>query len=131
MKTMKSSNHILHKYQRSISYCIPNIGKIKKRILSEITASVVIYLQNHPNADLLEIERQFGSAQQIASSYVDGIPTSELLYALKIRRKILAIVLLCATAIIIIWTIAIIMLLLVGMADELGWVIEAPPIIIE
>lgn len=65
--------------------------------------SVLDYASKNPDADYSEIAARFGSPQQIASSYVDEMETEELLWNLKIRKKIVRIVAIIAALVVVLW----------------------------
>ena len=83
---MKELKH----YYRQVSAWLPCGGRLKKQLMSSITATVDGYLAEHPEADFAALQAHFGSPQQIASAFVDEMETEELLNALRIRRKSLA-----------------------------------------
>lgn len=86
---MKSRDAALKRYYRTIRSYLPCSHKLKNRILDEIQNSVNGYLEDHPDAGISEIEARFGEPKNIAAAYVDDMDTSELLYALRVRRRII------------------------------------------
>lgn len=85
MKTRKCS---LRRYYFTIRSYLPCSHKMKKRILDEIRANILRYLEEHPDTDFGQIEARFGKPKDIAAAYVDDMNTAELLHILRIRRRI-------------------------------------------
>lgn len=97
----------LKKYYRAIKRELLCPGDTKARICKDIENDINAYLQENPGADFAAIEEHFGSPQQIAATYVEEMPTPELLKKLKIRKRIIAAVCIAVVAAISIWAIAI------------------------
>lgn len=76
--------------------------------------SVRDYASKNPEADYSEITARFGTPQQIASSYVDEMETTDLIQELRVRKKIVGIVALIAVIIVALW----INLVVVSYADH-------------
>ena len=119
----------LKAYYRQVATWLPCGGRLKKQLMARITATVDGYLAEHPEADFAALQTRFGTPRQIASAFVDEMETDELLNALRTRRKIVKIVLICAAAIIAIWAIAVLSLWIIGLENTLGYVVVHPPII--
>lgn len=122
MKELKS-------YYRQIKGWLPCGGRLKKNMMSCITATVEDYIASHPDADFAALQAHFGSPQQIATAFVDEMDTQELLHALRIRRRILFSVVYGVGAAVAIWAIVMLILLLVGLVSELGYVVVTGPFI--
>lgn len=118
----------LKAYYRQVATWLPCGGRLKKQLMGSITATVDGYLADHPEADVAALQAHFGTPQQIASAFVDEMETEELLNALRTRRKIIKICLICAAAIIAIWAIAVLSLWIIGLDNTLGHVATHPPI---
>ena len=120
MKELKS-------YYRQVATWLPCGGRLKKQLMNSITATVDGYLAEHPEADFAALQARFGTPQQIASAFVDEMETDELLNALRVRRRIVKIVLLCAAAAVAIWAIAVLSLWIIGIIDTTGYGILSKP----
>lgn len=79
----------LRRYYRQIRGGLPCAGKMKASLLSQIQESVEAYAQEHPEADFAQLQRHFGSPEEIAAAYVRNADTVELLRILRIRKKVL------------------------------------------
>lgn len=121
---MKELKH----YYRQVSAWLPCGGRLKKQLMSSITATVDGYLAEHPEADFAALQAHFGSPQQIASAFVDEMETEELLNALRIRRKIVSIIFGCIIAILAIWAIFMLILCISGLIATFGHVKVIGPI---
>ena len=93
----------LNRYYRSIRSWLP-CGKAQRaQILCSVKDNVAAYLEDHPDADFLQIQAHFGSPQQIAAALVEGMDTPSLLTALRNRRRVLNTVIAGLAAALIIW----------------------------
>lgn len=108
MKELKS-------YYRQVATWLPCGGKLKKQLMANITTTIEGYRAEHPEADFSALQAHFGTPRQIAAAFVDEMETDELLNALKIRRKIMAIVTIIAITMVMLWASA----LTIALADEL------------
>lgn len=86
---MSVSKRELRKYLRQIKAELLCPCKERNRILGDLKESISGYLDEHPEATIESVRAFFGSAQQIAASYVEELPTPELMQKLKLRRNIL------------------------------------------
>lgn len=93
----------IQRYCRRVSSWLPCCRKEKKEILEKIRISIADYRDQNPGADFPAIEAHFGTPQAIAASYVDMMDTAELLRKLRIRRRIIAIVLILTAIILVTW----------------------------
>lgn len=100
---MKSRDAALKRYYRTIRSYLPCSRKLKNRILDEIQNSVNGYLEDHPDANISEIETRFGEPKNIAAAYVDDMDTPELLGALRIRKRIITRIVTGVIAALIMW----------------------------
>lgn len=92
---MKTREKRIKKYCQSISrelYCPP---ATKKRILAAIKENIAAYLEENPDAVFEDIQKHFGTPQQIAVSYIGEMEMPELVRKLNVRRSILTV--LCVT----------------------------------
>ena len=80
-------------YYRQIAGWLPCGGTCKKKIMERIRVNVEGYLSESPDADLEEIQKRFGEPREIAAAYVSDMDTGELLRALRVRRRVLAVAL--------------------------------------
>lgn len=81
-------NAALWRYFQSIRSWLPCGYKQKQEILTQVKESIFAFLDDHPDADMTAIEKQFGSPRQIAAAYVDDMDTPALLNALRQRKRI-------------------------------------------
>ena len=100
---MNSRNSMLRHYYQTICSYLPCSGKLKKQILTEIRTNISKYLEEFPEAEFSQIEVRFGTPKSIAAAYVDDMDTQELLHALRIRRKITAILIAAVLVILAMW----------------------------
>lgn len=61
------------------------------------------YLEEYPLSDIAQVQAHFGSPQQIASGYVEALNSAEMLYALKIRKRVLITVGAVALTMLLLW----------------------------
>lgn len=121
----------LKQYYRQIGSWLPCGGRLKRRMMASITANIEGYLTEHSQMDFAALQNHFGTPQQIAAAYVEDMDTSELLSAIHNRRKILLSVVYGVTAIVAIWAVVMLILLVIGLGDELGYFVIDGPIIID
>lgn len=98
----------LKRYYRSINQELPCSRKMKKQIMQRIQDSVTLFLEQNPNADFNAVQAHFGTAQEIASSYVDTQDAPALLQKMCIKKKALAIVAGVLTAALLVWVAAVV-----------------------
>lgn len=94
----------VRKYCRRVKSYLPCSCKQKRQILSELRRRVEETLAEQPTASLEEV---FGTPQQVAASYVDEMSTTELLAALRLRRRVAAILTIGVVAVAVIWAAAV------------------------
>lgn len=119
---MKERNMQLKRYYRSIRSWLPCSRRLKKKVLDGIQGNISAYLEENPAADLASIEQRFGKPQQIAGACVEEMGSQELMRDLRVRRKIVSIVMACATAVIIIWTAFVTIALIDNVNAENGYI---------
>lgn len=93
----------IRKYYRQTAGWLPCGGACKRKIMDRIRANVNGYLEQHPDADMEEIEARFGAPREIAAAYVSDMDTGELLVALRVRRRILAAVMAAVMFVVVSW----------------------------
>lgn len=86
---MRVTNRELKKYLRQIKTELLCPTKEQNRIMGDLKENITGYLEKHPEATIASVQAYFGSPQQIAASYVEELPTPELIQKLKLRRCIL------------------------------------------
>ncbi len=104
----------LKNYYRDIRHCLPGSGKLKKQIMCNIQQSVNAYLEEKPLADFEEVQRHFGTAQQIAAAYVEELDTSEVMKKLRIRKTVVGVVCAAVALALLLWGIALVTALIDG-----------------
>lgn len=119
----------LKKYYRQIKDWLPCGGPLKRKLMGNITATIEGYIAEHPQADFTDLQTHFGTPQQIATAFVDEMDTQELLHSLRIRRRILRTVFFGIAAAVSIWGIVMLILLITGLANELGTTTIHPPVL--
>lgn len=87
---MKSKE--LKSFYRKIRQLLPCSGKMKRSLMESIHTTVESYLQEHPNADMAEIEAAIGTPGGIATACVENTGTEIILKKLLVRRRILTII---------------------------------------
>ena len=80
----------VRRYCRSVGSYLPCSRRQKRQILRDLRQRLEEYCGEHPNG--ASLEEQFGTPQQVAAGYVDDMDTTELLYALRYRRRVTTIV---------------------------------------
>lgn len=86
---MSISKRALQKYFRQVKGELLCPRKTRKQIIGDLKKNVALYLEDHPEATIENILHTFGSPRQIAASYVEELPTPDLMKKLKLRRRIL------------------------------------------
>lgn len=79
----------IRRYVRAVSGFLPCSGKRKKPWLADLRAQAESYVAE--GGDAAALEQRFGTPQQMAFSYVDEMPTADLLAELHIRRRLVAV----------------------------------------
>lgn len=80
----------IRRYCRAVGSYLPCSRRQKRQILWDLRQRLAEYCGEHPNGATLE--EQFGTPQQVAAGYVDDMDTTELLHALRYRRRVTTIV---------------------------------------
>lgn len=93
----------LRAYCRAVKSWLPCDAKQKRRILEKIRLDVMGFLEENPGADFAAIQARFGTPQAIASAYVDDLDTAQLLYSLRIRKRIVTIIAATMATILLTW----------------------------
>lgn len=92
------NNKQLKSYYKEISSALICSAKQKKAFMNELKSDIDEYLATCPQADMDKIKAEFGTAQEIASSFITGSDTAEIKRKLDIR-KLLIIAVIIALAI--------------------------------
>ena len=85
----REQNWYIRRYVRAVSTFLPCSGKRKKPWLADLRAQAESYVAE--GGDAAALEQRFGTPQQMAFSYVDEMPTANLLAELHIRRRLVAV----------------------------------------
>lgn len=85
----REQNWYIRRYVRAVSGFLPCSGKRKKTWLADLRAQAESYVAE--GGDAAALEQRFGTPQQMAFSYVDEMPTADLLAELHIRRRLVAV----------------------------------------
>lgn len=85
----REQNWYIRRYVRAVSGFLPCSGKRKKPWLADLRAQAESYVAE--GGDAAALEQRFGTPQQMAFSYVDEMPTADLLAELHIRRRLVAV----------------------------------------
>lgn len=94
----------IRRYCHVVGSYLPCSGRQKREILRGLHQRIVDCCAESPN-NTAEMEKFFGSPQQVAAAYVEDMNTTELLVALRIRRKILTIISIGVLSVLIIFAI--------------------------
>ena len=86
----------IRRYVRAVSGFLPCSGKRKKPWLADLRAQAESYVAE--GGDAAALEQRFGTPQQMAFSYVDEMPTADLLAELHIRRRLVAVTVIALAA---------------------------------
>lgn len=100
---MKQRERQLRRYYRQIKSWIPCAYTQKKDMLNRIRHTVEVYVEDHPDVLFSEVQAHFGTPQQIAATYVEEMGTQELLYGLRVKKRIVRVLMFCAVIAIAIW----------------------------
>lgn len=100
---MGNSYQAARKYLHQVSRWLPCSRKQKKTVLENIDATLSEYLEENPDADMIAISKRFGTAEQIAASYVEDMETVALLRDLRIRKRIVSLVGIAVITVLLIW----------------------------
>ena len=85
----REQNWYIRRYVRAVSTFLPCSGKRKKPWLADLRAQAESYVAE--GGDAAALEQRFGTPQEMAFSYVDEMPTADLLAELHIRRRLVAV----------------------------------------
>lgn len=118
---MTDTKDKLQTYYRTIGSFLPCSRKQKKLLLNGIQENVTFYLQEHPDADIYEIENHFGTPEQIAAACLEETTTPELLHKLRIRKRIVITTCVALIICILFWGIATITAAVEGINDINGY----------
>ena len=108
---MVQKNKHLRRYCRAVASWLPCSRREIKRIISGLEANIASFLSSAPTADFAALVAHFGTPQAVASALVDDMSTPELLHHLRVRRRIVKIVFLCALTLIAIWAVSVLIAL--------------------
>lgn len=80
----------IRRYCRAVGSYLPCSRRQKRQILWDLRQRLAEYCGEQPNG--VTLEENFGTPQQVAAGYVDDMDTTELLHALRYRRRVTTIV---------------------------------------
>lgn len=82
----------LEKYKQEVRSWLPCSRKMKSQIMNQLEESLTNFLKQNTQANLHQIQKHFGSPEEIASTYVENMGANVLLRDLRINRRIMCIV---------------------------------------
>jgi hypothetical protein len=100
---MGMNDRQLRRYLRQIRSMLPCGGKRRRELMDNVRSGVTRYLEEHPDATAEQVMAYFGAPEAIAASYVESAGTAEILRAVRIRRKITAMVAVVLLVILLSW----------------------------
>jgi hypothetical protein len=104
---MVKQSKALRRYLRQVKRALPCSNTLKKQVLTALCNDVSLYLEEHPDTNEDTLTKVFGVPAQIAQTYIDELPTTELMEKLhdrkKLRRAVIAIVGACALLCVLLW----------------------------
>lgn len=77
----------IRRYCRAVGSYLPCARRQKRQLLRDLRQRLEEYRDEHP--DETSPEERFGTPQQVAADYVDDMDTTELLQALRYRRRVI------------------------------------------
>ena len=77
----------IRRYCRAVGSYLPCARRQKRQLLRDLRQQLEEYRDEHP--DETSPEERFGTPQQVAAGYVDDMDTTELLQALRYRRRVI------------------------------------------
>lgn len=83
---MKQTKEIRH-YLNQIKNLIPSDYAGKKEILQTIERRIMDYLEEHPHAAIADFEREFGTPEEVADSFLDELSGSTRERELRRKNK--------------------------------------------
>lgn len=83
------TDKIIRRYCRAVGSYLPCSVRQKRQILRDLRQRLEEYRGENPGDAVPET--RFGTPQQVAAGYVDDMDTTELLQALRYRRRVTAI----------------------------------------
>lgn len=97
----------LKRYYRGIRNELPCSRKMRNQILQQIRENVTLFLEQNPSADFDAVQNHFGTAQEIASSYIEDQNAHALLRRMRIKKKVVAIIAGAMALALAIWMLAV------------------------
>ena len=107
-------NRELKRYYRDIRHCLPGAAKQKKQLIETLWQSISAYIEENPQATILEVRAHFGTPQQIADAYLEEMSTPEVIKKIKIRKMVISIICTAAALALLMWGIV----LAIALSDE-------------
>ena len=99
---MNSLKHSRSYYQAARSL-LPDTGKSKNAILSQLKSELDAFAQDYPNAAYSDFITRFGTPEDMAATYVENMDTMTLVKNLHYGRKVFAATLAVLLVILISW----------------------------
>ncbi len=97
----------LKRYYRDIRKELPCSRKMRNQILQQIRENVSLFLEQNPSVDFDAVQNRFGTAQEIASSYIDDQNAPALLRRMRIKKRVIAIIAGAMALVLAIWMLAV------------------------
>ena len=82
---------------------LPMRRRDKRQVMDRLTLRVEEHLYAHPNADHSDLEKQFGTPQEVSAMYVDSQSTAELTQALHFYQRAWKLMLSTASALVLLF----------------------------
>ena len=100
---MTANDPALRRYYRAVRGWLPGSRKLRAQVVTQLRDSVESYLVQEPDASFDMLRKHFGNPQAIAASYVDNADTAELLWTLRIRRRVVTTITAAIAVALILW----------------------------
>ena len=98
-----TGNNPAKQYLKAVRTLLPMQRRAKRHVMDQLTMYVEEHLYAHPNAEYSDLEKQFGTPQEVSAMYVDSESTAELTQALNFRQRAWKLMLSTAAALVLLF----------------------------
>lgn len=103
--TIRSSKTLTQQYCRKLHRALAALPEMRDRTVSQMTESILTYLDEHPDADYAALVETFGTPEQAAENVMNNMDAAQVKKALgrHRRRQFLTVALVCVILAGVVW----------------------------
>lgn len=117
-------NKIVGRYMRRVAHGMPVGGTQKRQFLGELKDDITRYIEENPDATPSQLERQFGSPDDIAADFISQMPYREINCKFHIRTRMFTVAVIAALLFVTIWLSTALFAMRDALENDPGYIVD-------